>query len=198
MKSTDPVILSPQECTRVNTWARGKRFPVRPVQRALIIQMAADGVQYQDIAQEMGAPRSTELWRRFLAFRLEGLGKDAPRPGRIPKIPVKKFQPVDEATLHTMPPNATHWSTRSMAKSQGFSEAMIRHLWKQHNLIPHQINTCTASCDKHFFEKLYDVVGLYLDPRDKSLVLCVGEKNQIQALDRTWPGLPMRKGRCRP
>ena len=160
--------------------------------------MAAEGMQSQEIARDLGVSRPTvQLWRqRFLAFRLGGLEKDAPRPGRIPRITPKKNQAVVEATLHTTPSNATHWSTRSMAKAQGLSEATIRRIWKQHNLKPHLIKTFKLSRDKRFVEKLYDVVGLYLNPPDNSLVLCVAEKSQIQALDRTQPGLPMKKGRC--
>jgi len=160
--------------------------------------MAADGIQNKDIAHELDISRPTvQLWRqRFLAFRLAGIEKDAPRPGRIPEIPAKKVQAVVEATLHTTPPNATHWSSRSMAKVQGISDATIRRIWNQHNLKPHLLRTFKVSRDKHFVEKLYDVVGLYLNPPDKSLVLCVDEKSQIQALDRTQPGLPMKKGRC--
>ena len=171
---------------------------MRLVQRARIVQMAADGMQSQEIARDLGVTRPTvQLWRqRFLAFRLVGLEKDAPRPGRIPQITPKRIQAVVESTLHTTPPNATHWSTRSMAKAQGLSEATIRRIWKQHNLKPHLIKTFKLSRDKRFVEKLYDVVGLYLNPPDKSLVWCVDEKSQIQALDRTQPGLPMKKGRC--
>ena len=180
------------------TWAHGRSFPLRLVQRAQIIQLAADGVLSQDIARQLGISRPTvQLWReRFLSLRLEGLEKDAPRPGRVPSIPGKKVRAVIEATLHTTPPNATHWSTRSMAKAQGLSQATIRRIWKQHNLKPHLVKTFKLSRDKHFVEKLYDVVGLYLNPPDKSLVLCVDEKSQIQALDRTQPGLPLKKGRC--
>jgi transposase len=168
------------------------------VQRARIIQRASDGVLNQDIARELEISRPTvQLWReRFLALRLAGLGKDAPRPGRIPSIPASKVRAVIEATLHTTPPAATHWSTRSMAKAQGLSEATIRRIWKRHNLKPHLIRTFKVSRDKQFVEKLYDVVGLYLNPPDKSLVLCVDEKSQVQALDRTQPGLPLKKGRC--
>ena len=160
--------------------------------------MAADGAQSQDIARSLGVSRPTvQLWRqRFLALRLEGLKKDAPRPGRIPRITPRKVQAVVEATLHTTPPDATHWSTRSMARAQGLSEATIRRIWKQHNLKPHLVKTFKLSRDKRFVQKLCDVVGLYLNPPDKSLVLCVDEKSQIQALDRTQPGLPMKKGRC--
>jgi transposase len=198
MKTAKPIILSPQERSKLDAWARGRSNPLRLVQRARIIRMAADGMQNQQIAGELDISRPTvQLWRqRFLAFRLAGIEKDAPRPGRIPEIPAKKVQAVVEATLHTTPPNATHWSSRSMAKAQGLSDATIRRIWKQHNLKPHLLKTFKVSRDKHFVEKLYDVVGLYLNPPDKSLVLCVDEKSQIQALDRTQPGLPMKKGRC--
>ncbi len=160
--------------------------------------MASEGVPNQDIARELGISRPTvQLWReRFLALRGAGLEKDAPRPGRIPRIPESTVRAVVEATLHTTPPAATHWSTRSMAKAQGLSAATIRRIWKRHNLKPHLLRTFKVSRDTQFVEKLYDVVGLYLNPPDKSLVLCVDEKSQIQALDRTQPGLPLKKGRC--
>ena len=160
--------------------------------------MAAAGRENQEIARTLGISRPTvQLWReRFLALRLEGLKKDAPRPGRIARISQAKIRRVVEATLHTTPPGATHWSTRSMAKAQGLSEATIRRIWKRHNLKPHLTKTFKLSRDKRFVEKLYDVVGLYLNPPDKSLVLSVDEKSQIQALDRTQPGLPLKKGRC--
>ena len=131
-----------------------------------------------------------------MALRLDGLEKDAPRPGRIPDIPEAKVRAVIEATLQTTPPNATHWSTRSMARSQGLSRMAVQRIWKQHNLKPHLIRTFKVSRDKQFVEKLYDVVGLSLNPPQRSLVLCVDEKSQIQALDRTQPGLPIKKGRC--
>ncbi len=197
-RTASPILLASEERSTLDMWARGRSFPLRLVQRAQIIRMAAEGMQNQDIARELSISRPTvQLWRqRFLALRLEGLKKDAPRPGRIPKISARKIQAVVEATLHTTPPDATHWSTRSMAKAQGLSEATIRRIWKQHNLKPHLVKTFKLSRDKQFVEKLHDVVGLYLNPPDKSLVLCVDEKSQIQALDRTQPGLPMKKGRC--
>jgi len=168
------------------------------VQRARIIQMAANGLPGQRIAHDLGISRPTiQLWReRFLALRLEGLKKDAPRPGRFASIPDRKVRAVIEATLHTRPPAATHWSVRTMARAQGISRMAVQRIWTQHNLKPHLVKTFKISRDKHFVEKLYDVVGLYLNPPDKSLVLCVDEKSQIQALDRTQPGLPLKKGRC--
>jgi transposase len=196
-RTAEPIVLSPQERGALDLWARGKRVAQRLVQRARIIRMAADGVPSQEIARGLKVSRPTvQLWRqRFLALRLPGLEKDAPRPGRIPKISAQKIQAVVNATLHERPPNATHWSTRTMADAQGLSAATVRRIWSQHGLKPHLVKTFKLSRDRSFVEKLCDVVGLYLNPPDKSLVLCVDEKSQIQALDRTQPGLPMKKGR---
>lgn len=197
MRRARPILLSPEERARLAGWAQGRRVPFRLVQRARIIQMAAAGTVNQDIARQLAISRPTvQLWReRFLALRLAGL-ENAPRPGRLPRISDRKVRAVVEATLPTTPPAATHWSTRTMAKAQGLSEATIRRIWKCHNLQPHLVRTFKVSRDQHFIEKLYDVVGLYLNPPDKSLVLSVDEKSQIQALDRTQPGLPLKKGRC--
>jgi transposase len=198
VNTAERIILSPQEEKTIGLWARGKSFPLRLVQRAQIIRMAVAGIFSHTIASQLGISRPTvQLWRqRFLSLRCAGLEKDAPRPGRIPRISARKIKSIVEATLHSTPPNATHWSTRTMAKAQGVSEATIRRIWKQHNLKPHLVKSFKLSRDRHFFDKLVDVVGLYLNPPDKSLVLCVDEKSQIQALDRTQPGLPLKKGRC--
>jgi transposase len=196
MKIAEPILLSPEERTKLDTWASARSIPFRIVQRAKIIRMAADGVLNQDIAKKLSISRPTvQLWRqRFLSLRLAGLEKDAPRPGRLPRIPQKKVNAVVEATLHTTPANATHWSARSMAKAQGISEATVRRIWKQHNFKPHLVETFKLSRDKHFIEKLCDVVGLYVNPPDKAIIFCVDEKSQIQALDRTQPLLPLRPG----
>ena len=196
-RKAEAIVLSPEERGTLDAWARGKRLAQRLVQRAQIIRMAADGVLSQEIARELKVSRPTvQLWRqRFLALRLPGLEQDAPRPGRIPKISAQKIATVIKATLHQLPPHATHWSTRTMAAAQGLSEATIRRIWRQHGLKPHLTKTFKLSRDRAFVAKLCDVVGLYLNPPDKSLVLCVDEKSQIQALDRTQPGLPMNKGR---
>ncbi len=198
MRIAPPIILSPDENAALAKWAQGRSLSARLVQRARIIQRAAEGAQSKDIAKELSVSRPTvQLWReRFLALRLEGLEKDAPRPGRIPDIPEAKVRAVVKATLQTTPLNATHWSTRTMAQAQGLSRMAIQRIWKQHNLKPHLIRTFKISRDKQFVEKLHDVVGLYLNPPQRSLVLCVDEKSQIQALDRTQPGLPIKKGRC--
>ena len=198
MRTAPPVVLSPDERATLATWERGRSFPLRLMQRARIVRMAGDGIANQDIAREVGVSRPTvQLWReRFLALRMAGLQKEAPRPGRLPSITEAKMRAVIDATLRTKPPAATHWSVRTMADAQGISPASVQRIWKQHHLKPHLIKTFKVSRDKHFVDKLYDVVGLYLNPPDKSLVLCVDEKSQIQALDRTQPGLPLKKGRC--
>lgn len=192
------ILLSSAERATLTAWAHAKSLPLRVIQRAQIVAMAADGVTSQDIAEQLEISRPTvQRWReRFLALRVTGLEKDAPRPGRIPSIPATKIRVIVEATLHTKPPAATHWSTRTMAHAHGVSEATVRRIWKQHNLKPHLVKTFKLSRDKQFLAKLTDVVGLYLNPPDKALVLCVDEKSQIQALDRTQPGLPIKKGRC--
>jgi len=195
-RTAPPIILSEAERAILESWANSRGLPHRQVVRARIITLAAQGVPNQSIATSLGISRPTvQLWRgRFLALRTAGLEKDAPRPGRKPRICGAKIKAVVQATLHTTPANATHWSTRSMARAQGLSEATIRRIWKQHNLKPHLVETFKLSRDKHFVEKLQDVVGLYLNPPERALVLCVDEKSQIQALDRTQPLLPMRPG----
>jgi transposase len=192
----EPIILTEKEQATINSWARSKRMPLRVVQRARIIQMAANSFENQEIATSLNISRPTvQLWReRFLALRIPGLGKDAPRPGRIPKVSHKKVMSIVNATLHTTPTDATHWSTRSMAKEQKISKNSVQRIWKQYNLKPHLVETFKLSRDKRFLEKLYDVVGLYLNPPDKSIVFCVDEKSQIQALERSQPILPLRPG----
>jgi transposase len=198
MRIAPPILLSQEEHAVLRTWTHGRSLPLRLIQRAQIVAMAAEGIPSQDIAQALEVSRPTvQLWReRFLALRLEGLKKDAPRPGRIPSLSEKKVRAVVQATLHTTPRGATHWSIRTMAKAQGISRMAVQRIWDRHGLKPHLTKTFKLSRDQRFVEKLYDVVGLYLNPPDKALVLCVDEKSQIQALDRTQPGLPIKKGRC--
>ena len=196
MKLAEPITLSPEERQTLDAWSKGRSFPFRVVQRARVICMAADGNLNQDISKALHISRPTvQLWRqRFLSLRLSGLEKDAPRPGRKPRILQSKINAVVTATLHSKPSNATHWSTRTMAKAQSLSQSAVKRIWKQYNLKPHLVESFKLSRDKQFSEKLHDVVGLYLNPPDKALVLCVDEKSQIQALDRTRPILPLRPG----
>src|SRR6266852_4008153 len=134
MRSAPPIVLSAEEQPVLAAWARGRSSPLRLVERARIVQMAAKGSLNQDIARELEISRPTvQLWRaRFLALRLAGLEQDAPRPGRIPGIPERKVRAVVEATLHTKPPAATHWSVRTMARAQGISRMAVQRIWKQH------------------------------------------------------------------
>lgn len=136
------------------------------------------------------------LWRkRFLAQGINGLLKDAPRPGRTPAIGSATVEQVLWKTTQTAPANATHWSTRLMAREVGISEASVRRIWRAHGLKPHRVESFKIRNDPKFAAKLEDIVGLYLNPPEHALVLSVDEKSQIQALDRTQPGLPMKKGR---
>jgi transposase len=192
------IVLSAHEAATLEGWARSRSLPLRQVQRARIVQLAGTGVENQEIARVLAVSRPTvQLWReRFLGLRLAGLEEDAPRPGRLPRIAEERVQAIVEATRHTKPANATHWTTRTMAQAQGVSAATVRRIWRQHQLKPHLTKTFKPSRDKRFLEKRYDVVGLYVNPPDRALVLCVDEKSPIQALDRTQPGLPLKKGRC--
>jgi transposase len=172
--------------------------PQKVALRSRIILKAADGQANIVIARELGISRPTVLlWReRFAAAGVPGIMTDAPRPGRKKVLSPQKVKAVVEATLHTTPPGQTHWSIRELAKAQGISRMAVQRIWKLHSLQPHRIETFKLSRDKQFVEKLRDVVGLYLSPPARALVLSVDEKSQIQALDRSQPGLPMKKGRC--
>ena len=141
MHTAPPIVLSPEERATLAIWERGRSFSLRLMQRARIVTLASNGVLNQDIARELGVSRPTvQLWReRFLALRVAGLEKDAPRPGRLPGIPEKKVWAVVDATLRTKPPAATHWRVRTMAAAQGISPASVQRIWKQHNLKPHLI-----------------------------------------------------------
>ncbi|MBI5572971.1 MAG: IS630 family transposase [Elusimicrobia bacterium] len=196
MNISKRIVLTTEEQSTIDRWSHGKSIPLRLVQRAQIIQLAAQSFYNHDIAEQLNISRPTvQLWReRFLSLRLIGLEKDAPRPGRFPKILHKKVTAIVNATLHTTPPDATHWSVRSMAKFQNVSRMTVQRIWKQYNLKPHLIKKFKLSHDKQFLEKLYDIVGLYLNPPDKAIVLSVDEKSQIQALERTQPLLPLRCG----
>ena len=149
-------------------------------------------------AREVGVSRPTViLWReRFRQGGPDGLTKIAPGRGRPVTYNADRVKQIIEATTQSKPPGATHWSTRTMAKAQGVSKATVQRIWFAHGLQPHRTKRFKLSKDPHFTEKLTDVVGLYLNPPDKAVVLCVDEKSQIQALQRTQPGLPMKKGRC--
>ena len=160
--------------------------------------MAKDGLANSRIATPLGVSRPTVLaWRRrFLEDGLDSVVEIREGRGRKPAISVRKVKAIVRATLHGPPPGATHWSCRTMATAQGVSHATVQRIWDAHGLQPHRATTFKLSTDPAFVEKLTDIVGLYMNSPEKAVVLCVDEKSQIQALDRTQPGLPMKKGRC--
>jgi len=162
------------------------------------VLLAQEGLANRAIARRLDISRPTViLWReRFAQGGVQALTEDAPGRGRKRAITPERVAAVVDATLQTTPKNATHWSTRTMAEVQGLSHASVQRIWEAHGLQPHRIRTFKLSTDKRFVEKLRDVVGLYLNPPEKALVLCVDEKSQIQALQRSQPGLPIKRGRC--
>lgn len=198
MRVAPAVTLTEPQRTTLESWARGRSIAARLVERARIVLLAAEGRQDSQIAAQLALPRQKAArWRkRFLTFGLAGLEKDAPRPGRPVTITPDQIQDVVTRTTQTRPANATHWSTRTMAKAAGISEASVRRIWKAHGLKPHRVESFKLSNDPRFAEKLEDIIGLYLNPPEHALVLSLDEKSQIQALDRTQPGLPLKKGRC--
>jgi transposase len=174
--------------------SRGRSAQARVVLRSRIVLLAGEGLQNKQIAMALDvAPRMAALWRgRFIEHGIEGLLKDAPRPGRSESI---SRASVIEKTTQSTPANATQWSTRTMAREMGISKASVSRIWRASGLKPHRVESFKVSNDPNFADKLEAIVGLYLNPPEHALVLCVDEKSQIQALDRTQPGLPMKKGR---
>jgi transposase len=197
MRVAPTVTLTPEQHRTLELWARGRSLPARQVERARIVLLAAAGRQDLEIAAELRiSNQKAARWRkRFLAAGIPGLEKDAPRPGRTPSISAATVRAVIRTTTQQRPGNATHWSTRTMAAQFGISEASVRRIWKAHGLKPHRVETFKVSNDPDFAEKLEAIVGLYLNPPEHALVLCCDEKSQIQALDRTQPGLPLKRGR---
>lgn len=194
----DALPVTDEQRRTLQAWVAARTTPQKVVFRSRIVLMAAEGKANRRIAQELGTSRpSVILWRqRFAAGGPPALTEDAPGRGRKAVVPATKVKAIVDATLQTKPRAATHWSVRTMAAAQGVSPATVQRIWDAHGLEPHRTRTFKLSRDKRFVEKLTDVVGLYLNPPDKALVLCVDEKSQIQALNRTQPGLPMKKGRC--
>lgn len=198
MRVARPVKLSSEDRAVLEQQSRGRSLPSRLVERSRIVLRAAAGLQNDEIAAEFGiTPEKASRWRnRFLDGGLEALKKDAPRPGRTRTIGDDEVARVVDMTTQRKPENATHWSTRTMAEATGVSAASIRRIWRAHGLKPHLERTFKVSNDPLFAEKLEAIVGLYLNPPEHAIVLCADEKSQIQALDRTQPGLPLKKGRC--
>ena len=190
--------ISPEQQRTLEAWIGARNTPQKVVFRSRIVLMAAEGKANRRIAEALQTSRPTViLWRkRFAHGGPAALTEDAPGRGRKPQISSEKVKQIVDATLHTKPKAATHWSVRAMAQAQGVSPATVQRIWDAHGLEPHRTRRFKLSRDKQFVDKLTDVVGLYLNPPDKAVVLCVDEKSQIQALNRTQPGLPMKKGRC--
>lgn len=193
-----PVVLSESEITRLEQWIRAGSTPQQVVLRARIVAGAGQGKSDQQIARELKVQRRTvALWRRRV--REQGIGcvwEIAPGRGRKVHYGSDDIARIVEATLQTKPEGSTHWSTRTMALAQGVSKNTIQRVWQEHQLKPHLTKSFKLSRDPKFLEKLTDVVGVYLTPPQNAVVLCVDEKSQIQALDRTQPGLPLKAGRC--
>lgn len=197
MRRATPILLTNVLRKQLESLKCGRRVAVRLAERAAIVLHAADGLENQQIAQIMSISRQkVGRWRdRFAAHGLAGIEKDAPRPGRKRRIDDKQRAKVVRKTLHETPPGQTHWSRSTMAAATGLSDTTIGRIWREHGLKPHLVQTFKLSNDPNFVEKLEDIVGLYLSPPEHAVVLSCDEKSQIQALDRTQPGLPMKPGR---
>ncbi len=196
MRVAPQITLTDEQRATLQRWARGRTTSMRLVRRAQIVLLAAEGQQNLAIAAALGIERTiVGRWRqRFVAKGLPGLEKDAPRGGRPADTALARR--IVAHTTQCKPASATHWSTTSLAKVLGTSPATVGRVWRANGLKPHRARTFKVSNDPQFVDKLIDVVGLYLNPPERALVLCVDEKSQIQALDRTQPGLPLKKGRC--
>ena len=197
MRIAAPIVLERKTRRKLERYARGRSTAARVVMRSRIVLSAADGLKNNRIAVQMGiAPRTVALWRgRFLERGIEGLLKDATRPGRTPSISASTVSRVIEKTTRSRPVNATHWSRSVMAREMGISDSTVGRIWRANGLKPHRIDSFKVSNDPEFASKLEAIVGLYLHPPEHALVLSVDEKSRIQALDRTQPGLPLKKGR---
>ncbi len=198
MRIAPPIELTPTDRQWLEGRARSRSLPARVVERCRIVLLAAGGKQDLQIATELRiTPKKAARWRqRFLRLGIAGLEKDAPRPGRPRQISAAQRRKIVGRTIQETPTNATHWSTRSMATVAGVSASSVRRIWAAHGLKPHRVETFQLSRDPEFADKLEDIVGLYLHPPEHAIVLSCDEKSQIQALDRTQPGLPLKRGRA--
>jgi transposase len=190
--------LNVNDQQQIRQWLAAHGTPQQVALRSHIVLAAAAGHSDSAIAQQLEINRKTVgLWRtRFSEQGLESLWEVAPGRGRKPIYGPEKIHAILDATLQTKPQGMTHWSCRLMAESQGVSKSTVSNVWRSYNLKPHRVKSFKLSRDPKFLEKLTDVVGLYLNPPQQAMVLCVDEKSQIQALDRTQPGLPWKRGRC--
>ena len=198
MRVAVEIILSDDEVRELSRISKSRSVSVRLAERSRIVLLAAKGMTNEEIGDELGITRQKAgRWRdRYAESGLEGISRDAPRPGRKPKISAHKVARVIRLTTRTTPEGATHWSQRLMAEKVGISMSSVGRIWKSHGLKPHRVSTFKLSNDKQFSEKLEAIVGLYLSPPENAIVFSCDEKSQIQALDRTQPGLPMKKGKA--
>jgi transposase len=198
MRVAEKVELDARVERELRILSKRRRVEARVQQRASVILLAAKGWQNQAIAAEVKLDRrQVAVWRRrFAAGGVAALLRDAARSGRTPTVTAEIESRIVHTTLHEKPTAATHWSTRTLAAHLGLSATTIRRVWQRNGLKPHRQETFKLSRDARFVDKLVDVVGLYLDPPDKAIVLSCDEKSQIQALNRTQPGLPMKRGRA--
>jgi len=194
MRVAPKIVLTEEEHTELTRLVRSKLTSVRLVQRARIVLLASDGLKNEEIAGQLGAGRvQVSRWRgRYAQARLSGIERDLPRGAPPWKVDVARLV---ELTTQSKPEAATHWSTRTMGAELGVSAASISRHWRANGLKPHLVRGFKVSRDPQFVEKLEDIVGLYMSPPEHALVLCCDEKSQVQALDRTQPGLPLKKGR---
>jgi transposase len=197
MRSDVVVEVSTADSARLAAVVADRNAPQKHVWRAQIVLMTGDGLGTMEIARRTGTSKPT-VWRwqrRFMEEGVEGLLRDKTRPSRIPPLAPAVVERVVEMTLGEPPGEATHWTGRAMAKAAGISLRSVQRIWAAHGLKPHRVKTFKLSRDPKFAEKVHDIIGLYVDPPEHALVLAVDEKRQIQALDRTQPGLPIKKGR---
>jgi transposase len=195
MRVAPEIVLTNEEHAELTKLVRSRLTSMRLVQRARIVLLAADGIHNKDIAEQLGVGRvQVARWReRYAQSRLAGIERDLPRGAPPAKVDVARLV---ELTTQTKPVAATHWSTRTMAAELGVSAASVSRHWRANGLKPHVVRGFKVSRDPRFVEKLEDIVGLYMSPPEHALVLCCDEKSQVQALDRTQPGLPLKKGRA--
>ena len=195
MRVATEIVLSPAQREELLGLVRSKRTSVRLSQRARIVLLAVQGLRNKDIATKLDVGRvQVSRWReRYAASGVAGIERDLPRGAPPRKVDAARL--VELTTQHS-PHNATHWSTRTMAAVMNVSAASVSRHWCAHGLKPHLVRTFNISRDPKFVEKLENIVGLHLSPPEHALVLCCDEKSQVQALDRTQPGLPLKKGLC--
>jgi transposase len=196
MRVAPPIILTPEVRAQLESIKRSRTSEIRAQERASMILMAADGHKNDEIARTLGQDKGkVGRWRtRFAKEGIAGILKDKTRPGRIPPLSQEVSKLVVHLTVTQRPEGSTHWSRSTMAKVAGISEASVGRIWAAHGLKPHLTKGFKLSNDKNFAQKLEDIVGLYLSPPEHAIVLSCDEKSQIQALDRTQPGLPLKRG----